>query len=353
MITKELFGTLPDGKEVYAYTLSNGSITSARIIDLGATIVNIWVEDKNGQKADVVCGFDAVEGYWSAGGYYGATVGRVCNRIGKSEFELDGVKYKLYANDGNNSLHGGKVGFNKRMWSVEQIDSESAPSLVMTYHSPDMEENFPGDLNVSVTYLLTEDGGLSISYKATTDKKTVINLTNHSYFNLAGYNSGTINDQIMWIDSDYINEIDDELIPTGNFSPVDKTAYDFRTPRPIGENFGDLSLKRQNGGYDNNYIINCSAQQNVKPAASLSDPKSGRKMEVWTNQPCIQIYTTNSVDDDAMPFKGAVKQLKNCAVCFETQKMPDSINHKGFTDIVLRPGETYDYTTIYKFSNPL
>ena len=351
MIKKELFGTLPDGNEVKAYTLSNNTVVSARIIDFGGTVVNLWVKDKNGKNADVVCGFDDIEGYLSAGGYYGATIGRVCNRISNSEFELDGVKYKLYANDGKNSLHGGKIGFNKKMWSVEEIDSTTEPAIVLTYDSPDMEENYPGNLKVSVTYSLTEDGGLSISYKATTDKNTIINLTNHSYFNLSGYDSGTINDQIMWIDADYINDSDYELIPTGKFTPVEGTVYDFRTPKPIGQDFGDPSLKRQNGGYDNNYIINDYDYNKIKLAAKLTDPKYGRTMEVWTNQPCVQIYTTNSVDENAVQFKNSVAQILNCAVCFETQKMPDSINHDGFTDIVLHPGEVYDYTSIYKFYN--
>ena len=351
MIRKELFGTLPDGRDVHAFTLSNDSIVSARIIDLGATVVNLWVKDKNGETADVICGYDTVDGYWDVCGYHGATVGRVCNRISKSKFTLDGVEYELFANDGKNSLHGGETGFNKRMWTVEENDSDSEPSIVMTYVSPDMEENFPGTLTVKVTYSLTPDGGLSMSYKATTDKNTVVNLTNHCYFNLAGYEKGKINDHIVWIDADSINDIDDELIPTGKFVDVTDTAYDFRVAHPLGDFFSDPQLERQNGGYDNNYIINGYDHNVIKHAASAQDPKSGRRMDVYTNQPCIQVYTTNSEDDDAIPFKNGVKQIKNCAVCFETQKMPDSINHPGFTDIVLHPGEVYDYTTIYKFSN--
>ena len=351
MIKKELFGSLPNGTEVYAYTLSNNSIVSARIIDYGGIVVNLWVKDSQGNTADVVCGFDDIESYLNAGGNHGALIGRVCNRIGNSKFTLDGVEYQLFPNDGKNSLHGGEIGFNQKMWSVVENDSDTEPAIELTYVSPDMEENYPGNLTVKVTYSLTSDGGLSMAYKATTDKKTIVNLTNHNYYNLAGYNSGKISDQIMWIDADRINEIDEELIPTGIFTNVEGTVYDFRTPKPIGKHFGDPALKKQNGGYDNNYIINDFDDNTIKLAATLYDPKSGRKMEVWTNQPCVQIYTCNGVDEDAIPFKNNVQQIINSSVCFETQKMPDSINHKGFTDITLAPGELYDYTTIYKFSN--
>ena len=351
MIKKELFGKLSDGRDVYAYTLSNNTIVSVRIINYGGIVVNLWVEDKNGKAADVVCGFDDIDSYIKAGGYYGAIVGRTCNRIANCKYSLDGVEYTLFANDGNNSLHGGEVGFNEKIWTVVEKDDTTEPEIEMTYVSPDMEENYPGTLTVKVIYSLTSDGGLSIRYEATTDKRTIVNLTNHSYFNLAGYDSGKINGQIMWIDADQINEIDNELIPTGKFLPVEGTVYDFRTPKPIGCDFNDPSLSKQNGGYDNNYIINDNDPKKVKLAASLREPASGRRMEVWTNQPCVQIYTTNSVDEDAIPFKNFVKPILNCAVCFETQKMPDSINHKEFTDITLAPGEVYDYTTVYKFSN--
>ena len=351
MIKKELFGKLPDGREVYAYTLSNDTIVSARIIDFGGTVVNLWVKDKNGVTADVICGFDDIDGYLNAGGYQGAIIGRVCNRISGCKYTLDGVEYKVFANDGRNSAHGGEIGFNKRLWAVTEKDSATEPAIELTYVSPDMEENYPGTLTVKVTYSLTADGGLSMNYKATTDKNTIVNLTNHNYYNLGGYDSGTIKNHIMWIDSDLINDQDYELIPTGDFAEVEGTVYDFRTPKAIGKDFGDASLDRQSGGYDNNYIINHADQDLIKLAASVTDPVSGRKMDVYTNQPCVQIYTSNMINEDDIPFKGGVKQRKNCAVCFETQKMPDSINHPGFTDIVLRPGELYDFTTIYKFLN--
>lgn len=355
MIKKELFGKLPDGREVHAYTLSNGTIVSARIIDFGGTVVNLWVRDRNGVAADVICGFDDLDGYLNAGGYQGAIIGRVCNRISNCRYTLDGVEYQLFANDGRNSAHGGEIGFNKRLWSVIEKDSDTEPAIELTYVSPDMEENYPGTLTVKVTYSLTTDGGLSMAYNAVTDKNTIVNLTNHNYYNLGGYDSGTIRDQIMWIDADRINDQDYELIPTGDFTDVEGTVYDFRVPKAIGKDFGAPDLDRQSGGYDNNYIINAASDDEdhsaLKKAASLTDPVSGRRMEVYTNQPCVQVYTSNMINEDDIPFKGGVKQIRNCAVCFETQKMPDSINHPGFTDIVLRPGEVYDFTTVYKFSN--
>lgn len=352
MIKKELFGKLPDGTEVSAYTLSNGSIVSARIIDFGGTVVNLWVKDKEGSVADVICGFDGIDGYLNAKGYQGAIIGRVCNRIHNSRFTLNGKDYELFANDGVNSAHGGKIGFNKRMWGTETIDDEASPAVVMTYVSPDMEENYPGTLTVSVTYTLEERGALRIDYHATTDKDTIVNLTNHMYFNLAGYDKGTICDQIMQIDADYINDQDYELIPTGDIVSVAGTPYDFREEKQIGRDFdSEPSMDRQGGGYDNNYIINGYDYPTVKKCALLKEPDSGRMMEVYTNQPCVQIYTSNMIDENDLPFKNGVAQRKNCAVCFETQKMPDSINHPGFTDTVLKPWEVYDYTTVYAFSN--
>jgi len=212
-----------------------------------------------------------------------------------------------------------------------------------------MEENYPGTLTTFVTYKLTSDGGLSIRYEATTDKDTIINLTNHSYFNLAGCGNGTIKNQIMWIDADKINEQDFELIPTGRFINVKGTAYDFNEPKTIGRDFdSESSMEIQHGGYDNNFIVN-NYDCTVKLIATLENPENGIKMSVLTNQPCVQIYTSNMIDENDLPFKGGKPQKKNCAVCFETQHMPDSINHPNFTNTILKPGEKYDFTTVYKF----
>ena len=349
MIEKKSFGHAPDGREVFAYTLSNGSHVKAVISDFGGTVVKLLVKDKDGREVDVVCGFDTVDGYINAGGYQGAIIGRVCNRIHNCRYTLNGVEYTLFANDGNNSAHGGKIGFNKRVWDVVSCDDGEEPALILKYVSPDMEENYPGTLTTTVTYKLVKDGGLSIRYEAETNKDTIINLTNHSYFNLAGCGVGTIKDQVMWIDADKINEQDYELIPTGNFINVKGTAYDFNTPKPIGRDFdSEPSMDIQHGGYDNNYIVN-NYDGTVKLIATLENPLNGIKMNVLTNQPCVQIYTSNMIDENDLPFKGGMPQRKNCAVCFETQHMPDSINHPNFTNTILKPGEKYDFTTIYKF----
>lgn len=351
-IEKKHFGKLPDGTEVTAYTLSNCSGLSAKILDLGCIITNLWVKDKDGNTADVVCGYDDLFGYLNAGGYQGALIGRVANRIKNGRFTLEGTEYSLSINDAPrpNSLHGGDIGFNKRMWNVQILSDGDEPEIELTYLSPDLEENYPGNLLVKCIYKLTRDNGISIRYIATTDKTTIVNITNHSYFNLGGFSSGSIKEQIMWVDSDRILENDENLIPTGNFINITGTAYDFNIPKKIGRDFNtDPSMTVQNGGYDNCFILKNSNGKNIRLSASLEDPSSGRKMEVFTNQPCIGIYTANMIDENDPPFKGGVVQKKYCAVCFETQKMPDAINHEGFDNTVLHPGEIYDYTTVYRF----
>lgn len=350
MITKQSFGKTPEGREVFTYALDNGSGVIPVISDFGGTVVNIFVNDKDGNKIDVVCGFDNVDGYLTAYGYQGATVGRVGNRIKNSKYTLDGVEYTLFANDGAHSAHGGKIGFNKRIWDVVDVVDGEEPTLVLRYFSPDMEENFPGNLTTVTTYKLTRDGGLSIRYEAETDKNTIINLLNHSYFNLSGCGVGTIKDHTLWIDADKINEQDSEYIPTGNFINVAGGAFDFNTPKKIGRDFNtDPSMNVMFGGYDNNYIIN-NYDGTVKLVASLEHPDNGIKLEVYTNQPCMQLYTANLIVENDIPFKGGRPQRKHCAVCFETQHMPDAIHHPNFTNTVLKPGEKYDYTTVYKFT---
>lgn len=351
MITKELFGNLPCGCEVYAYTLTNASITSACILNYGGILKNIWVEDKEGKKADVICGFDCIEGYLTAGGYQGALIGRIGNRIAKGKFTLEGVEYQLYCNDGQNSLHGGKLGFNTKLWAVEEAGSEEEPALVLTYTSPDMEENYPGTLSVKVTYTLTKEGGISIRYEAETDKTTIVNLTNHAYFNLAGYESGVIDNQLLWLDCDKINSLDNELIPDGTLIDVEGTPYDFRSEKAIGADFAsEYPMMKEFGGYDNNF---CFANPDGKLTlrGKMTDPASGRSMKMYTDQPCVQLYSANMINVDDHPFKGGVKEYRHCAVCLETQCMPDSINHPGFTNVILKPGEKYDTTTVYVFEN--
>ncbi len=351
MIKKELFGKLPCGCEVYSYTLSNDSITSACILNYGGILKNIWVADKKGVKADVICGFDNINGYLTSGGYQGALIGRIGNRIGGAKFTLEGKEYNLYKNDGNNSLHGGKDGFNAKIWNVIEADSDTEPSLILTYTSPDGEENYPGTLTVKVTYTLSKNGALTIHYEAETDKTTIVSLTNHSYFNLAGYEAGPVDNLVLQLDCDKINSLDNELIPDGKLIDVEGTPYDFRKAKNVGAGFGaDYPMMKEFGGYDNNFIFTNQNGKYIK-RGSLEDPKSGRKLDLYTDQPCVQVYTANMINANDPAFKNDVKQYTHCAVCLETQSMPDSINHPGFTNTVLKPGEKYDTTTTFAFFN--
>ncbi len=349
-ITKEFFGKKPCGCEVYAYTMKNANGMSAKILNMGGIVASLKVPDKAGNIADVVCGFDTVEDYLNGGGYQGALIGRIGNRIGKAEFTLDGVKYELYKNDGNNHLHGGKDGFNVKIWDVLPYEIEGNSYLELSYNSPDGEENYPGNLGVKVTYVLTADNALYIEYTAACDKKTIVNLTNHAYFNLGGYDSGDVLNHTLWLDADKVSDVDDELIPTGDSLCVCETPFDFRTPKTLGKDINeDNVLLKRGGGYDHNFILN--ADGTIKHIGTLTDTASGRAMKVYTDQPCIQIYSANMIDESACAFKGGVAQKKRCAVCMETQHMPDSINHPGFTDVTLTPGQIYRTTTIYKFYN--
>ena len=349
MIKRESFGRLPGGSEVYLYTLSNSSKVSAKITNYGGIIVNLFVEGKDGVVRDVVCGFDDLDGYLNADGYQGAIIGRVVNRIKKARFTLDGVEYKLCANFGDYSAHGGKIGFDKRVWGTKLVDGDE-PELILTYVSPDMEENYPGTLVVTVTYKLLIGGGLSVRYEAYTDKKTILNLSNHTYFNLEGYETQTLAGQVMWVDADRITEQGDDIVPTGKIRDIIGTPYDFTEAKEIVRDFdSDPDMDKQCGGYDNNFIFRNYDGQ-IRRRAYLEAPVSGIKMDVYTNQPCVGIYTANMLDENDVPFKGGVTQIRRSAVCFETQKMPDACNNPHFTDTTLDVGENYDYTTIFMFN---
>lgn len=350
MIIKELFGKKPCGCEVYSYTLKNSNGASVRILTLGGIIQAINVPDKNNNLADVVCGYDDVNSYLTCGGYQGALIGRFGNRIKNSKFSIDGVEYKLYSNEKSNHLHGGNVGFDKKLWDAKAWQIGDTMYLELSYLSKDMEEGYPGNLNVKVLYSFDDNNTLTINYKATTDKKTVLNLTNHAYFNLGGYDSGRIENHSLWIDSDKITEVDSELIPTGKEINVTNTPFDFRKEKLIGQNINDDNdLLKLGQGYDHNFILN--ADGTVKHIATLADTVSGRKMDVYTNQPCVQIYAANCINEDDAPFKNGVAQKKRCAVCLETQHAPDSPNQPTFPSCGLDIGELYDYTTTFKFYN--
>jgi aldose 1-epimerase len=350
MITKELFGYAPCGCKVYQYRLSNSSRLSAVILNYGGIIKNLYLKDPDGRETDIIFGFDTMEGYIMPSGYQGALIGRVGNRIGGGRFTVDGKEYMLAKNDGGkNTLHGGVFGFNAKIWDVQEKDGEE-PELILTYTSPDGEENFPGNLDVKVTYTITKQNGLSIHYEAVTDKTTIVNMTSHGYFNLAGYGSCTIDEHTLWLDCDRINNLDSELIPDGGFIDVEGTPYDFRIEKPLKNGmYGDHRMLKEFGGIDNNFC--CRAYDGtVRHRATVREPVSGREMRVFTDAPCVQVYTSNMIDESHPCFKGGIPQYKHCAVCLETQAMPDSINHDGFTDIVLHPGEKYETTTVYEFS---
>ncbi len=349
-IEKKLFGALSDGREVYSYTLKNKNGMSAKILSYGGAIAELRVPDRNGAFTDVVGGYDSIESYVGGDGYQGALIGRVGNRICKGKFTLEGVEYNMFINNGVNHLHGGEYGYNSKIWDVVEHDGDE-PVLELHLLSPDGDEGYPGNLDLTVTYTLSNKNGLSIRYQATTDKTTILNLTNHCYFNLNGYASGSIHEHTLMLDADTYLPTDETLIPTGELKSVEGTPFDFRTPKKIGKDIGkdDRDLVTA-GGYDHcfNFVGGESAQP-VKRAELYSE-ESGRVMEVYTNQPCVQFYSGNFLTNQCYPFKGGYRQAPQTLLCLETQHMPDSINHDNFTNVVLKAGEKYDYTTEYRFS---
>ena len=346
-------GTLSDGRAVTGYWLKNSAGMRVLISDLGGTIWQLHAPDRNGDFADVVCGYDDPRALEVSEGYLGALIGRFGNRIGGATFDSEGEHYTLYANNNGNHLHGGKVGFDRRFWEVTPVDGEE-PSLRLSLVSPDGEEGYPGTVGVTVTYTLKSDNALVLHYEATTDKTTPINLTNHAYFNLAGYASGTILDHVLRLDADSYLQTDEQLIPTGTLTSVEGTPFDFRAPKQIGLEFWPDERSRDMqmaGGYDHcfNFIGGEATDGSVPLRGYLEHEPSGRRMELYTNLPCVQFYSGNFLVDDGNPLKGGVTKKTQMALCLETQKMPDSVHHKHFTDVMLRPGEKYDYTTIYRF----
>ncbi len=349
-IVKRPFGRA-EGKEVDIYTMTNSHGMSVSIITFGGAVQSLKVPDRCGEFADVVCGYDDLESYVEGDGYQGALIGRVGNRIDRGRFTLDKKSYQLYINNGENSLHGGRVGFSHKVWDAESHMEDKTCVLELNYTSPDGEEGYPGTLRVNVTYRLTESNELCIDYRAETDQKTIINLTNHTYFNLSGYGSGKILDHELWMDADSFIPTNDGLIPTGEIRSVEGTPFDFRIPKTIGRDF-DMNYEpiRIAGGYD--HCMNFVRRRDVMNAARVKvrDEKSGRVMEVYTTEPCVQFYTGNFMTNAEYPYKGGYPQSPQSAFCLETEKMPDSINHEDFTDCTLDAGEVYTSKTIYKFS---
>jgi aldose 1-epimerase len=341
-----VFGKTPAGETVYLYSLKNGKGAEAGISTYGGAVVSLKVPDRAGVPGDIVLGFDDLDGYLKPEPYFGAIVGRYGNRIAHGKFTLDGVTYTLAKNDGDNSLHGGNRGFDKVVWQAKPIGSAS---VALSYLSKDGEEGYPGNLSVTVIYTLTRNNELMIDYTATTDKDTVLNLTNHSYFNLAGQGEGDILAHQVTINADRFTPVDKGLIPTGELRSVAGTPFDFRQPHAIGEriNAPDEQLKFARG-YDQNFVLNRSAD-GIVTAARVTEAKSGRVMEVLTDQPGLQFYTGNFLDG-TIHGKGGKVYGPRSAFCMETQHFPDSPNHPDFPSVVLKPGQRYHTTTIYRFS---
>ena len=343
-VTKAPFG-VADGQPVDLYTLSNANGLMAKIATYGGIIQELHVPGRDGKTADVVLGFDTLESYLPRHPYFGALVGRYANRLADGAFTLDGVDYALAKNAaGDLHLHGGVKGYDKAVWQAETSETDGACTLTLSHVSPDGDEGYPGALSLKSIYALNDDGELSLEFVAETDKPTILNLTNHSYFNLAGHDSGDILDQTMIVCADGVTPTNERLLPTGDILSVDGTAYDFRDAKPIGRDVADIP---DLAGYDINFVVN-GEPGTMRKAAEAFDPKSGRLMEVLTTQPGIQLYTAFKLS--GITGKGGAEYGPSQAFCLETQHFPDAPNQPSFPTTVLRPGETFREKTLFRFS---
>ncbi|HEY4246241.1 MAG TPA: aldose epimerase family protein [Lacunisphaera sp.] len=352
-IGKKLFGKLSDGRPVTLYTLTGPRGLIVQIMDYGATVVSILTPDRAGKIADVALGFSNLDDYVRKSPYFGAVIGRVGNRIAHARFTLDGKTYKLAANNSPGdlpcSLHGGRVGFDKVMWQAHSTEVGGLPALRLDYLSKDKEEGYPGNLQVSVLYSMTPDNGLRVDYEATTDAATPVNLTNHSYFNLKGEGNGDALDHELTLHASYYTPVDKGLIPTGEINPVKGTPFDFTTPHRIGERINLVNEQLKfGGGYDHNWVIDRKGT-GLELAATVYEPTTGRVLEVLTTEPGLQFYSGNFLDDTIVGKSGKPYPYRGTVV-FETQHYPDSINHPEFPSTVLRPGGTYQSSTVFRFS---
>jgi aldose 1-epimerase len=348
-LEKQPFGKTADGQEVDLYKLTNKNGVEASIMNYGGVVVSLKAPDRSGKLDDVVLGFDTLDGYLKPNPYFGALIGRYGNRIAKGKFKLDGVEYTLAKNNGENALHGGLKGFDKVVWKARDVSTSEAPALELTYLSKDGEEGYPGNLSVTVVYSLNDKNELKIDYSATTDKDTVVNLTNHSYFNLAGQGEGDILGHLLMLNADKFTPIDAGLIPTGELRSVAGTPFDFRQPTAIGARINQKDEQLVRGkGYDHNFVLNGTAGT-MRLAARVLEPKSGRVLEVETVEPGIQFYSGNFLDGTITGKGGKVYQQRY-GFCLETQHFPDSPNKPSFPSTVLKPGERYHTTTIYRFT---
>ncbi len=348
-IERKPFGRTADGEPVELFTLSRTGAPTVSITNHGGYVVSIAAPDRAGHTADVTLGYHDLAGYLGDTSYFGSLVGRYANRIAKGRFTLDGKAYALAVNNSPNTLHGGPTGFNKRVWAARVVSGPEGDALELTYVSRDGEEGYPGTLTAKVVYSLRADGGLVIDYTATTDAPTVVNLTNHAYFNLAGEGEGTILAHEMQIEADAFTPVDPTLIPTGERRPVDGTPFDFRTPVAIGARIdaADEQLKA-GGGYDHNFVLRGKAGD-LRLAARVTEPKSGRVLEVFTTEPGLQFYSGNFLDG-SVKGKSGKPYVRRGAFCLEAQHFPDSPNQPAFPSVVLRPGQTYRQTTVYRLT---
>ena len=347
-ITKQAFGVMPSGETVYKYTLTNHHGVSADFITLGGTWVTMNVPDKKGKMADVILGYDNLEGYLSNNPHFGAIIGRNANRIGGAVITIDGKDYKLEANNGPNNLHSAPDLYHRRLWDCEAAETDEGSCLTFSLKSPDGDQGYPGNASIQVSYTLTEDDSIRIHYHMICDADTIANFTNHSYFNLAGHDCKDIMDQEVWIDADFYTPADATSIPTGEIAPVAGTPMDFTSLKPIGKDINsDFPAVVQGTGFDHNWVLN-HPEGELSLSAKAVDHKSGRVMEVYTDLPGIQFYTANFLKGD-LPGKDGAEYGPRHAYCFETQHFPDAVNKPQFPSPILKEGEEYNTTTVYKF----
>lgn len=344
-ITKELFGTARDGREVYAFTMENARGMKAKVINFGAVLVDLYVPDPDGNMADVVLGFDNLEDYYGNDSFFGVTIGPSANRVGNAKFEIAGKTYQIDVNDGPNNLHSHKeLGYHKRVWD---ITDEQDNRVTFSLEAPDMDMGFPGNKKVSLTYSLSDENELKLEYHGTSDADTLLNLTNHTYFNLSGHDSGKIEDHILTIHASSYTPTLPGSIPTGKIAPVAGTPMDFTSPKVIGQDIGrDCEQLKMAQGYDHNFVID-NADGTLREIAVVEDPKSGRKLKAFSTLPGVQFYAGNCIIDQT--GKGNVRYGARMGLCLETQYFPDSINQPQFPSVIFGPGREYHAVTVYQF----
>lgn len=344
-ISKEFFGTAKDGKEVYAFTLENANGMKAKIINFGAILVDLYVPDKDGHLEDVVLGYDNLDDYYKNNSFLGATIGPSANRIGKASFQIGQETYRIAANDGENNLHSDKEnGYHKRVWDIVEVKEES---VTFSIDGPDGDMGFPGNKKITMTYSLSDDNALKLAYHGTSDADTIINITNHTYFNLSGHHAGKIEDHILTIHASHYTPVVPGAIPTGEIAPVAGTPMDFTSPKAIGQEIeADFEQLKLTFGYDHNFVID-HADGTLREIAIVEDPKSGRKLKAFSNLPGVQFYAGNCIEDEI--GKAGAMYSKRTGMCLETQYFPDSIHQPDFPSAVFGPQRDYDAVTVYQF----